>query len=159
MLARIEQWIDQINFKYLDQRVCCDQFKDNFEGFYSTTFLRQAYFVVIDKIPKPDFPELRQMGLSNFLDMDVDGITYKNTYYILPHFTDNLKLHFHELVHVAQWEHLGAVEFIRRYITEIQTNGYSSAPLEQMAYAFDNHFSNGREKFDISSYVLEKYYN
>ena len=156
MLDKIEQWIDQTNSEYLKQRICCDRFADDFKGFYTALFLKQAYFVVVDKIPKPDFPELRQMGLGDFIDMNVDGITYKNTYYILPHVAGNLRLHFHELVHVAQWEYLGAINFIQRYITEIQTNGYSAAPLEQMAYAFDSHFANGGEKVDVPNYVSEK---
>ena len=53
-------------------------------------------------MPKPHFPEFRQMGLGDFTDMSVEGITYKNTYYILPHVARTLRLHFHELVHVAQ---------------------------------------------------------
>lgn len=156
MLNKIGQWIDQTNSEYFNQRIRCDQFVIAFKGFYEPSFLKRAYFVIVDKIPKPDFPELRQMGLGDFIDMNVDGITYKNTYYILPHAADNLKLHFHELVHVAQWECLGANDFIQRYIVEIQTKGYLDAPIEQMAYAFDAHFSNSGEKIDVLSYVLEK---
>ena len=48
--------------------------------------------------------------------MDVAGITYKNTYYILPNAVHNLRVHFHELVHVVQWRELGAHAFIMRYI-------------------------------------------
>ncbi|GAC30387.1 hypothetical protein GPAL_3541 [Glaciecola pallidula DSM 14239 = ACAM 615] len=88
--------------------------------------------------------------------MDVDGITYKNTYYLLPQIASGLRLHFHELVHVAQWAQLGAVAFIERYISEIQTFGYESAPLEKIAYALDSFFSNGGEKFDITSYIAQK---
>ncbi|MEZ7206978.1 hypothetical protein [Pseudoalteromonas sp. DY56-GL79] len=156
MLNQIEQWIDQTNIEFKGQRVCCSQFFDDFEGFYPLSFLKQAYFVIVDKIPKPNFPELRQMGLGDFIDTEVDGITYKNTYYLLPHIASNLRIHFHELVHVAQWNYLGAVPFIERYISEIQTLGYEGAPLEKMAYAFDHHFSNGGEKIDVPSYVAQK---
>lgn len=153
MLYKIEKWIDQTNIKHINQRICCDQFTDQFKGFYPVSFLKQAFFVVVNNIPKPDFPELRDIGLGDFIDMDVRGITYKNTYYILPDVIKNLKLHFHKLVHVAQWEHLGAVNFIKRYIIEIQENGYKDAPLEKMAYALDSNFSSGEEKIDIPSYV------
>ncbi|GAA3722262.1 hypothetical protein GCM10022421_33690 [Oceanisphaera sediminis] len=96
------------------------------------------------------------MGLGDFIDMEAHGITYKNTYYVLPHLASNLRLHFHELVHVAQWGHLGAIPFIERYITEIKTLGYGEAPLEKMAYGFDSHFMNGGEKIDVPNYVAQK---
>ncbi|HED35291.1 MAG TPA: hypothetical protein ENJ08_13935 [Gammaproteobacteria bacterium] len=156
MLNKIEQWIDQTNIGYKEKRICCSQFSNEFEGFYSSEFLDQAYFVVVNEIPKPDFPGLRQIGLGGFIDMEVGGITYKNTYYVLPHIAQNLRLHFHELVHVAQWAHLGATSFIKRYISEIQISGYEGAALEQMAYALDSRFSKGGEKVDVPDYVAQK---
>ena len=156
MRIKIEQWIDQTNNDHTNKRVCCDRFSRDFTGFYSDSFLARAYFVVVPKIPKPDFPELRQKGLGGFIDMSVEGITYKNTYYVLPHVADSLNLHFHELVHVAQWSHLGATNFIQRYITEIQGFGYERAPLEQMACNLETHFGHGGEKVDIPNYVSKK---
>ena len=102
MLNEIEQWIDQTNLDYEVQRVSCNCFADAFDGYYPLSFLKNAYFVVVDNIPKPGIPGLREIGLRDFIDMKVDGITYKNTYYILPHVAKNLRLHFHELVHVVQ---------------------------------------------------------
>ncbi|MBB1477621.1 hypothetical protein [Shewanella sp. SG41-3] len=154
MLHKIEKWIDQINVEYKQQRICCAKFFSEFEGFYPLAFLEQAYFVVVDEIPKPDFPELRQMGFSSFMDMQAGGITYKDTYYVLRHNVSSLRLHFHELVHVAQWAHLGAHGFILRYMDEIQTFGYHESPLEKMAYALDANFSEGGAKINIPSYVV-----
>ena len=156
MLYQIEQWIDKTNLEHQKQRVCCSTFSIEFRGFYPIEFLRQAYFVIVDTIPKPNFPELRKMGLGNFIDMDVHGIAYKNTYYILPELASNLRLHFHELVHVAQWKHLGPMPFIERYMTEIQTFGYDQSPLEKMAFGLDAHFSKAGAKIDVPSYVLQK---
>ncbi|MBE7216521.1 hypothetical protein MK852_20590 [Shewanella benthica] len=156
MLNKIEQWIDKTNLDYESQRASCTCFADDFDGFYPASFLENAYFVVVDNIPKPDFPGLREIGLGDFIDMKVDGITYKNTYYILPHVAKNPRLHFHELVHVAQWEILGAVNFIQRYIEEIQNYGYADAPLEKMAYGLDAHFTNNGEKINVPAHVSEK---
>ena len=102
MLYQIEKWIEQTNIEYQKQRISCSKFFDEFDGFYPIDFLQNTYFVIVDTIPKPNFPELRQIGLRDFMDMELDGITYKNTYYILPQHASNLRLHFHELVHVAQ---------------------------------------------------------
>jgi hypothetical protein len=153
MLHQIEQWIDQTNIKYQEQRVCCSQFFNEFEGFYPLGFLRQAYFVIVDTIPKPDFSELRQMGLGDFIDMDVQGITYKNTYFIKRGYEKNLALHFHELVHVQQWQQLGTHGFISRYIREINLHGYNNAPLEKMAYLLQSDFECKKQAFDIVKYV------
>ncbi|MGF1794018.1 hypothetical protein L4D21_25910, partial [Photobacterium profundum] len=92
MLNKIEEWIDVTNDKFAHKRQSCAQFTESFQGFYSVEFLNNAYFVVVDTIPKPDFPELRDVGLGGFLDMEVQGITYKNTYYILPCLAENLRL-------------------------------------------------------------------
>jgi hypothetical protein len=156
MLEKIEQWIDQTNVDFSAQKICCDRFAKEFDGFYSIPFLQNSFFVVVNQIPKPAFPELRQIGLGGFMDMKVDGITYKNTYYMLPHIINDLRLHFHELVHVVQWQVLGAANFIQRYIYEIQKFGYDQAPLEIMAYALDNHFAGGGNKGDIPLFVAEK---
>lgn len=156
LLNNIEQWIDQINIEHQQQRVCCSKFFNDFKGFYPLKFLENAYFVITDKIPKPNFPRLREIGLGDFIDMDVEGITYKNTYYLTPQVASNLRLHFHELVHVAQWEYLGAIPFIQRYVQEIQSLGYERAPLEVMAYKFDENFSNGGKKIDVPNYVAQK---
>nr|WP_212752656.1 hypothetical protein [Vibrio sp. B4-6] len=156
VLNRIEEWIDLTNERFSSQRQSCMLFAREFAGFYSEKFLADSYFVIVDSIPKPDFPELHEVGLGHFLDMEVQGITYKNTYYIVPSSAQNLRLHFHELVHVAQWKTLGAIGFLQRYITEVQSVGYNEAPLEKLAYGFDLHFSQGGQKVDVPSYVENK---
>ncbi|TMP68754.1 hypothetical protein CWB76_14335 [Pseudoalteromonas sp. S1609] len=156
MLAQIEQWIDKTNSVYAHKRICCEKFANEFEGFYPNEFLKTAFYVVVDKIPKPDFTGLRELGLSNFIDMDVAGITYKNTYYILPSAVHNLRVHFHELVHVVQWRELGAHAFIMRYINEIQMFGYNDAPLEIMAYELDEHYTSNGNKFNIPDYITQQ---
>ena len=156
MLAQIEQWIDKTNSVYAHKRICCEKFANEFEGFYPNEFFKTAFYVVVDKIPKPDFTGLRELGLSNFIDMDVAGITYKNTYYILPSAVHNLRVHFHELVHVVQWRELGAHAFIMRYINEIQTFGYNDAPLEIMAYELDEHYTSNGNKFNIPDYITQQ---
>lgn len=117
--------------------------------------MEKAFYVVIDEIPKPDFAALRAMGLGDFIDMKVSGITYKNTYYLLPTSVDNLRVHFHELVHVLQWQNLGDLAFIERYMNEIKRFGYHNAPLEIMAYSLDTHFISSGEKINVPEYVLD----
>ena len=102
MIDKIEQWIDQTLINYSNKIVSCECLSPYFVGFYSSEFLSRSYFVIVEEIPKPDFPEIRQAGLGDFIDRDFEGITYKNTYFIKKGNETSLTLHFHELVHVLQ---------------------------------------------------------
>lgn len=156
MIDRIENWIDETNRVYLSKRRSCSILEAEFAGFYPSPFLKESYFVVVAEIPKPNFPELREIGLGDFIEMPVSGITYKDTYYVSEEFASVLRLHFHELVHVVQWRLLGAGSFISRYISEIQQYGYNAAPLEKMAYALDEHYFTGGPHIDVPSFVQTK---
>ncbi|WP_034637819.1 hypothetical protein [Chitinivibrio alkaliphilus] len=156
MIDRIENWIDETNRVYRSKRRSCSIFEAEFAGFYPYPFLKESYFVVVAEIPKPNFPELREMGLGDLIDMPVSGTTYKDTYYVSEEFANVLRLHFHELVHVVQWGLLGAGSFISRYISEIQQCGYNAAPLEKMAYTLDKHYSTGGSHIDVPGFVQSK---
>ncbi|MCC2636614.1 MAG: hypothetical protein K0Q68_333 [Moraxellaceae bacterium] len=157
MLAIIEEWIDATLASHAAERVSCVSLSPHFEGYFSREFLSQSYFVVTDELPKPDFPALHDLGLGGFLALDADGITYKDTYFIRPAVVDKVDLHFHELVHVAQWRHLGAPAFIERYARELLQFGYERAPLEEMAYSLQRYFcaGNGRP-VDVRKFVLAR---
>lgn len=155
MIGKIEQWIHQVNSSHRELRQSCSVFEEHFRGFYSPDFLNTAFFVVTDEIPKPDFPELREAGLGGFIDMNVGGITYNDTYYVKQGAADELRLHFHELVHVIQWRELTLQGFIERYIREIQDFGYDEAPLEKMAYALDGHYQKQGQHLSVEQFVRE----
>lgn len=153
MIEKLEQWIDQTLQDYSNEKKSCECFLTDFKGFYPAEFLSTSSFVVLDQIPKPDFPELRQAGFGDFIDMEAVGITYKNTYFVKKGDEKRLDLHFHELVHVLQWQFLGVQGFMSRYMDEITQYGYDKAPLEIMAYYLDGHFSSKGHIFSIPDYV------
>lgn len=153
MLEKINEWIDDTLCRFQQERVPCSRFATAFHGFYRPEFLSNSFYVLTDAIPRPDFPELREAGVSEILDMEINGITYKNTYFIKSDLENDLQLHFHELVHVAQWQTLGALDFIRRYIAEINQHAYDGAPLERMAYDLDTLFSQQAAPFDVPDFV------
>lgn len=155
MIKRIEEWIREVNTSHESLRRSCSVFQEYFSGFYSSSFLESAHFVVVEDIPKPDLPELRDAGLGDFIDMNVDGITYDDTYYVHCSAVNELQLHFHELVHVLQWRELRPSGFIQRYIHEIQTYGYSEAPLEKMAYGLDRHYQKKGQDLNVEEYVRD----
>lgn len=157
MLAVIEEWIDETLARHADRRVSCERFAADFEGYFSRDFLLESYFVVCETLPKPNLPGLRELGFGGFLDMDADGITYKNTYFIKPAVQGRIDLHFHELVHVAQWRKLGASAFIDRYMRELLKYSYAGAPLEVMAYSLQRYFCAGNGKpVDVLRHVSQR---
>ncbi len=153
MIDQIEDWIDATNRAFLPKRQSCVRFAQAFSGYFPQAFLEEAGFVMVDRIPKPDFPQLRQLGIDDLLELAAAGMTYKTTYYLLSAQSRNLRLHFHELVHVAQWRLLGGPGFIARYLAEIRCNGYADAPLERMAYALETRYADNAPAFDVPTEV------
>ncbi len=149
LIRKIENWIDETLEFHFDQMIPCKQFSSSFDGFFSEEFLAKCFYVVVDELPKPDFPELREAGFGDFIDNDHAGITYKNCYFVKSEQEDNLFLHFHEIVHVGQWEILGAEKFIKMYMDELIKYGYDDAPLEQIAKAFEYHYASQSEPLDV----------
>ncbi len=93
---------------------------------------------------KVPFPPLTDMGLREFRDMEnrqFDGITYKDTFFV-NRLRQTESLHFHELIHVIQWERLGVDNFLLAYGAGL-LSGYRNSPLEQMAYSLQDGFSRG----------------
>ncbi len=145
MLNKIQEWINRTIETYDNDRISCICFEKDFEDYYPSDFLQESYFVVVNKLPKPDFQELRDAGFGGFLDREFEGITYKNTYFITAGYERRISLHFHELVHVMQWKSLGTQQFIARYMQEIKLHGYDNAPLELMAYEYEKRFEQNED--------------
>jgi hypothetical protein len=103
---------------------------------------RAKVVVTTGKLP---FPPLTQMGLSEFRQMEemqMAGITYKDTFFV-SHLHQTEGLHFHELVHVVQWERLGVNDFLLAYGAGLMQFGYRDSPLEKMAYSLQAAFDRG----------------
>jgi len=104
---------------------------------------RARVVVMTGKVP---FPPLSQMGLPEFKqmeDMQMAGITYKDTFFVNHLYKNSESLHFHECVHVAQWERLGVNNFLLAYGAGLMRFGYRDSPLEMMAYSLQTDFDRG----------------
>ena len=157
MIDLLESWIDEVNEAHKSDRRPCSVLQHQFGSYYRPELLRSSYFVVVNALPMPKMPELREAGLGDFIDNEdhFGGITYKDTYYLLPEAAKDVGIHFHELVHVIQWRTLGARNFIQRYMEEIRRFGYSEkAPLEGMAYRLQKRFEEGVLPFDVEKKVV-----
>jgi hypothetical protein len=80
--------------------------------------------------------------------MPMAGITYRDTFFI-SRSDETESLHFHELVHVVQWERLGVDDFLLAYGVGIIQSGYRNSPLEEMAYSLEEDFDRARLPADL----------
>jgi hypothetical protein len=92
-------------------------------------------------------PPVAEVGLSG------EGVTFLSSFFIKQGFERDESLHFHELVRVVQWQHLGPDRFILAYALGHQRWGYRANPLEVMAYTLQRCFDAGAGEFDVEAVV------
>jgi hypothetical protein len=123
-------------------------------GFYSEQLLSAARVVAVDQVPAPPLSSFGLVGFEEFENGNYAGITFGDTYFARSDQALSESLHFHELVHVVQWRHLGPERFLVAYATGfLQGGGYRGNPLERMAYSLQEHFEKGRPPMDVESAV------
>jgi hypothetical protein len=150
----IRRWIDDIlvRSRPLAKRIDSLAFP-RLSSFYSLETLRNAYVLDVDQVP---IPPLTALGLHEFADferMEMDGITYQDTYFLRHHRSRDEALHFHELVHIVQWRLLGPERFVLAYALGHALYGYSSNPFESMAYQLQAKFESNDPPFSVEAAV------
>lgn len=93
-------------------------------------------------------------GFDEFENLDAASITYLSSYFVRHGYERDESLHFHELVHVVQWQHLGPEHFIMAYaLGHLLSGGYRTKPLEEMAYGLQARFDANTPAFDVAALV------
>lgn len=116
---------------------------------------RTKTVVVCGKVP---FPPLGSMGIPEFAymeNMTMAGITCQDTYFVNHRYQLD-RLHFHELVHVVQWDILGADRFLLAYGAGLVQSGYEGCPLEKMAFDLEANYDSGRLPVDIIEFIRQE---
>jgi hypothetical protein len=140
-LPIIRQWIDDLLNSYSSQSTSIfDLAFPTLPQLFPMDLLQKAKVVFVKgKIP---YPPLSSIGFPDFApleNMAFSGVTYKNTYFLNQAYRQE-SLHFHELIHIIQWDSLGVDNFLRAYGVGLLEYGYQNSPLEQMAYLFQRKF-------------------
>ncbi len=125
-------------------------------GYYSKHRLTRAKVVFVDKCPTPPLSALGLNQFAEFENMNASDITYLDTYFILRQEAERESLHFHELVHVIQWQVLGADRFLAVYADGLEKQGYRNSPLEVMAYEHEARFNSNAEPYDVETAVRQQ---
>jgi hypothetical protein len=93
-------------------------------------------------------------GFDEFENLDSIGITFLSSFFVRHGYEGDESLHFHELVHVVQWQHLGPERFIMAYaLGHILSGGYRTNPLEEQAYRLQARFDRNDPSFEVAAIV------
>jgi len=145
-LPIIKNWIDELLNKTEKEAIQVSSLNfSKIHQIFPRTFLENARVVIVPgNPPRPPLTNIGLYELADFESTHLYGVTYKNTFFIRDgHQTESL--HFHELVHVAQWNRLGVDNFLLAYGIGLKQFEYRNSPLEQMAYSLQEKFDfNGR---------------
>jgi len=165
-LPEVREWIKDVLEEHKEQAIPVINLAfPKLQKVFPLDLLKKAKVVVVTgKVP---FPPLSRMGLPELEQMEnmsMDGITYVDTFFI-NHLRQTESLHFHELVHVVQWERLGVDNFLLAYGVGLMQSGnlyqtfedvYLNSPLEQMAYSLQEGFDRGTLPAGVIELIRER---
>jgi len=165
-LPEVREWIEDVLEERKEQAIPVINLAfPKLQKVFPLDLLKKAKVVVVTgKVP---FPPLSRMGLPELEQMEnmsMDGITYVDTFFI-NHLRQTESLHFHELVHVVQWERLGVDNFLLAYGVGLMQSGdlyqtfedvYLNSPLEQMAYSLQEGFYRGTLPAGVIELIRER---
>lgn len=115
-LPDVEAWVNHTVAAHVAQAhpVATLGFK-RLGDYYPPSLLHTTKVVAVSKVPIPPLTQIGLSGFEEFEQLDAAGITYLDTYFVCAKRLRDESLHFHELVHVIQWLHLGSQNFILAY--------------------------------------------
>jgi CheY-like chemotaxis protein len=124
--------------------------------YFSPELLAAAKVVYVDAVSTPPLAEMGLERFTGFFRTGVSSITYLDTIIVHNDFRAEEALHFHEMVHVVQWQLLGPKSLLMAYADGLEGCGYRNGPLEVMAYMLESVFRNSAAQFDVAKVVREQ---
>jgi hypothetical protein len=123
---------------------------------FSKGLLTGTSVVITDHIPVPPLSAWGLREFASFETQHMSGITYLDTYFLLPSAADEESLHFHELVHIIQWDVLGPKDFLLLYAAGLVEHGYENSPLEMMASGHQRRFDFNWPLYSVEAEVRKQ---
>ncbi len=124
--------------------------------YFPPELLAMAKVVYVREVPTPPLSAIGLEKFANFETMNAAGITYLDTFFSREEMRRNEAHHFHELIHVIQWQVLGPKSFVAAYADGLERVGYRASPLEVMAYTLESVFRHSPSPFDAVKIVKEQ---
>lgn len=149
-LPLVEDWIDKYLKAHAAQAIPVNELGfSRIPYYFSRERIETSKAVNVDRV---QVPPLSKMGIPHFIDFEeaqFRGITYKDTFFVGREAHDCEATHFHEVVHIIQWDELKPAIFLMVYALGLLTQGYQDSPLERMAYQFQSTFESGIAIHDL----------
>jgi hypothetical protein len=153
-LPPVRDWIERtLGAHRAEARPAASYHFKRLPQFFTPVFLETAFVVIVPHLPIIPLTSFGLPELEAFEKGSYSGITYRNTYFITEAGSADESLHFHELIHVLQWQHLGVDGFLTAYAAGLIEHGYRNNPLEVMAYDLQAKFDEGVQSLDVRSIV------
>jgi hypothetical protein len=124
--------------------------------YFSEQLMSTTNVVVTDRLPVPPLSKWGLSEFTSFVTQPMSGITYLDTYFLLTSAAADESAHFHELVHVIQWQMIGPREFLLQYAAGLARHGYLGSPLEKMAYAHQRRFDADSPSYSVEAEVRKQ---
>jgi hypothetical protein len=142
------RWVGQLLRAHRPiRRAISDYGMTALEAYFPGSLLQHAGVVEVDQCPQMPLAQWGLVDLDAASPTRVRGVAYMDTFFIRRGEADE-SLFFHELVHVAQWRHVGFMRFAMLYGLGLALRGYRDAPLEESAYRLQARFDVGEAPFD-----------
>lgn len=152
-LPEVKTWIEEILISHrATERPVASYVFPRLPLYYSAQLLALPRVVEVPRVPIVPLAALGLPEFAEFENGDYAGITYLNTYFLQASMAMSESLHFHELVHVVQWQHLGPDRFLMAYAMGL-AGGYMANPLEVMAYDLQARFDQDAAPFDAETLI------
>ena len=153
-LPLVEGWIDKYIEAHAAQAIPVNELGfSRIPHYFSRKSLEISKAVHVDRV---EVPPLSKMGIPYFIDFEgaqFRGITYKDTFFVGREAHNCEATHFHEMVHIIQWDELKPRVFLMVYGVGLLTQGYQDCPLERMAYQFESTFESGNAIDDLEQRI------
>ena len=117
--------------------------------YYPKTVLQRVQRVIVDRCPIPPLDIIGVPQLAEIENWDIKGIPWVNTIFIRRDLASWDAVHFHELLHIIQWEILGTERYLTAWAIGTVTRGYRDNPLEEMAFRHQARFESEEKPYDI----------
>ncbi len=142
------QWVDDLLVKHqLSATQIAAYGFQKLPQFFSPETLAEAKCIEVDSIPKIPWQEFG-LPIPEGMEINFEGITFRNTYFLTRRDANDESLHFHEMVHVVQWQMLGNELFPLIYALEALKGSYQTNMLEAIAREITDFFVKAEEPFN-----------
>ena len=150
LVSDVQKWIVHMlaDYEAKMEPILAAQF-ERLKEYYPYSLLQRVKRVIVDRCPIPPLTITGIPQLGEIETWDIKGIPWENTIFIRRDLADWEVVHFHEMLHIIQWEYLGTERYLTAWAIGTITQGYRDNPLEEMAFRHQARFETEEKPYNI----------